>query len=394
MELLKKNFDTEKNKKIKDIRWELKTLRIKVSDWKIELDKKKDILKTIKIQKGILENLDEEVVSMALLDDEIFREDFGTSNDAAELLGFKTKRKELMTTLSKPTLNCFTCGQPINKDQKEKQKKELKSKIESLGMNILDLETTLSKRIKALNGMRLKQKSKSEVKEKVDEANKKLKDANDSLIRLESISENFGMAIKNKNQLISKLRETLTSSFAYNLDTKRKKIIDLKAKKAMVDFKCQKLKKEIKLHDWVINDPLSNKGIKAYIFNLMIQKINIRLQEYGNKIGFGIKLSIDLESANKTFNAQITRLNQVVSYDDLSGGEEQLIDVCLSFAMHDVISNNRFNILLLDEVFESLDKDNIDLIYEIIDFKSRSTSVHLISHRQQFVSRAYAVVKL
>ena len=394
MELLKKNFDTDKNKKLRDIRSELKALRLKIFDWKRELDKKKIIANEIKTQKSILGNLGEEVLAMELLDDEIFKEDFGTSNDAAELLGFKTKRKELMITIGKPTLTCFTCGQTINRDQKEKQKKELKAKIESLGMNILELETSLAKRIKELNKMRIKQKSKLEVKKKVDEANKRLKDANDNLIRLESVSENLGLAIKNKNQLITKLRETLLQKFSYNLDTKRKKLIDLKAKKSMVDFKCQRLKKEIKLHDWVISDPLSNKGIKAYIFNLMIQKINIRLQEYGKKIGFGIKLSIDLESANKTFNAQITRLNQVVSYDDLSGGEEQLIDVCLSFAMHDVISNNRFNILLLDEVFESLDKDNIDLIYEIIDFKSRSTAVHLISHRQSFVSRATAVMKL
>jgi len=394
IETLKNNFDTDKKNKLFEIRKELGLIRTKIKGYHSDKDKRKQFLEAIKKQKTLVDSMQSEIASFKLTGDTIFKMDFEASNDAASLLDLKNKRKELMMVISKPSLTCFTCGQVINKIQKDKQKRELKNKLSKLNLEISELNESLTIKRYNLAATRARLQLLSGVEERFNNTQKIIADTNDVNLRLGNISENLRLAIKNKNQLINKLRETRKSEFGYKIEKQRRALINLEAKLVMLNFKNQKLRKEIKLHDWVINDPLSNKGIKAYIFNLMIQKINHKLYEYSKKVGFAIKLSIDLESANKTFNAEISKMNQLISYDDLSGGEEQLVDACLAFSMHDVISNNRFNILLLDEVFESLDKDNIDLIYEIIDYKSKSTNIHLISHRKSFISRANAVTEL
>jgi len=394
VELLKKNFDRDKNRRLKELRDEIRKVKVSINTFIENKRKKSEISSLMAINEANIAHLETEMITYNKLSNRIFEEDFEISNAEAHLRELINKRKEKKILLSNPKNTCFRCGQEINKQKKQEQRELLRIDIRDLGNEIIKCKEAIDYKKNNLKQLKKKFEMASSIKNKYEDAQKKFNTLKNTKIAFGNVSENLGLAKKNKNQLISKLRETLQLRFGYKIENQRKKLLNLKVKIGDIDFRYQKIKKEIKLHDWVINDPLSNRGIKAYIFSLMIQKINHKLNEYGRKVGFGIKLSIDLESANKTFNAEISKGNEIISYDDLSGGEEQLVDACLAFSMNDVISNNKFNILLLDEVFESLDKDNIDLIYEMIDFKAKSTNVHLISHRKSFISRANAVIEL
>lgn len=92
-----------------------------------------------------------------------------------------------------------------------------------------------------------------------------------------------------------------------------------------------------------------------------------------------------MESSNKTLNAIVIKGEDIVMYNDLSGGQTQLVDLAIAFSIHDIVSNKvECNVLLMDEVFENLDKENIQIVNELISLKTKDKAVHLMTHNEQF----------
>ena len=147
----------------------------------------------------------------------------------------------------------------------------------------------------------------------------------------------------------------------------------------------KKLTRKLKVYDWVISDPLSNTGLKVYIFNSMIKSINQHLKYYAKFMGLRSEFRIDLDSYRKGLENYIYISDNMVPYDDLSGGQGQLVNIAIAFAIHDEVTKNiPINILFLDEVFESLSKRNIEVVSDIISDKSSNKPIWLITHRDEF----------
>ena len=145
------------------------------------------------------------------------------------------------------------------------------------------------------------------------------------------------------------------------------------------------MERRLQTYNWLINDPLSNKGLKVFIFDSMMEAINNALKRYANKIGFKIILKVDLNSARKSIDTFIYAGDTMIPYEDLSGGQSQLIHVAIAFAISDVVDGDTgCNLLILDEIFESLSAENVDLVSDLIVLKSHNKSVHLITHLEKF----------
>ena len=85
--------------------------------------------------------------------------------------------------------------------------------------------------------------------------------------------------------------------------------------------------------------------------------------------------------ASKPFQTFVYKGDSVKDYDDLSGGQKLRVDICIAFAMHDLITeSSNINILVMDEVFEGLDNEGIEIVFELIRGKSETKSVYLITH--------------
>lgn len=390
---LKDSFEIDKANDIKVLKKDLNRTKKEIASLMQEM-KGVGLKESIEKAEQEVESLKVNKAKFGLLSNKEFQLDFGIENTKGELEGLKNKRKELSLNLTKASPTCITCGQPIGKDKREEQKIKIRKTTADINKNIQLLSIRIEDDEKSLASIKLKLAKQKEMDTKYKSLESELRGLylrRDSLGLIPKKLE----TLKNlKEGHIKRLRETVNRQFGYNIEKEQGNLENLKRNLGVIGEKKTGLWKSISLHNWVINDPLSNKGIKAYIFNLMIQKINHKLHEHGRKVNFDIKLFIDLESANKSFSAEIKSMGQIIPYDDLSGGEEQLVDICLAFGMHDVLAKNRFNILLMDEVFESLDKENIDLVYEIIASKANAVSVHLITHRRSFISRANAVTEL
>jgi DNA repair exonuclease SbcCD ATPase subunit len=71
-------------------------------------------------------------------------------------------------------------------------------------------------------------------------------------------------------------------------------------------------------------------------------------------------------------------------FDNLSGGEKQRCDIILQFAIRDLLQNYlnySSNILVLDEIFDGLDKISTNKIIDLITNKLKDVeSIFIISH--------------
>ena len=161
----------------------------------------------------------------------------------------------------------------------------------------------------------------------------------------------------------------------------KEKLKEIRKRLRKVDEDYHNKDLELKDYDWLINDPLGNNGIKAYLFDSSLYLLNKTLESYSDLLGFRIEFNINLGSARKDFVTLIEMNGRIVEYSELSGGQKQLANVAMAFAMHQSLSASKgINVAFLDEVFESLSPDNIELICSLIKHIFSDKSLFLISH--------------
>lgn len=161
----------------------------------------------------------------------------------------------------------------------------------------------------------------------------------------------------------------------------KEKVEEYRKKLRKVDEDYHNKLGELEDYEWLINDPLGNKGIKAYIFDSSLDLLNRTLENYYSVLGFRISFIMDLDSTRKDFVTLIERDNMIVDYDELSGGEKQLVNIAMAFAMNEALTASKgINLAFLDEVFESLSSDNIEIVTQLIKHVFENKTLFLITH--------------
>lgn len=127
---------------------------------------------------------------------------------------------------------------------------------------------------------------------------------------------------------------------------------------------------------------MGNQGIKAFLFDSSIDLINEILNKYVPILGFKIEFGVNLDSVRKDFVTTIERDDIIMEYDELSGGEKQLVNISLALAMNELLTVSQgFNIAFMDEVFESLSSENIELVTSLIREIFKDKTLFLITHQ-------------
>lgn len=140
-------------------------------------------------------------------------------------------------------------------------------------------------------------------------------------------------------------------------------------------------KKKLNNYEWLLQDPLGTSGIKAYLFQNALTLVNQYLSEYADILGFSINITVNMESARKDFITTIERDGIEMDYKELSGGQQQLVNLSMAFAMNGVLSSSKgINVILLDEIFESLSENNIDVVISLLKTQYKDKSIYMITH--------------
>ena len=206
----------------------------------------------------------------------------------------------------------------------------------------------------------------------------KLSNVNDKYKKLKSDCDDIASDIASIDEDLDKLKreklKVMSPKYKQKLKEIRKKL-----RKVDEDFHNKEL--ELENYNWLIDDPLGNNGIKAYLFDSSLDRLNSTLEKYAQVLGFRIEFTIDLGTARKDFVTLIERDGQIIDYDELSGGEKQICNIAMAFAMNEALTASKgINLAFLDEVFESLSSDNIEVVISLIRHTFLDKTLFLITH--------------
>jgi len=316
-----------------------------------------------------------------------------------DILNLDARVKKLIKSIqSRPAsseLKCPTCNQTLKGSSGyvkrtlanawAKKKLKVGEVIDGINekLHTLKTERTLAKRrISSLETYR----------EQI-QTNKKRRNKLEALIEKATVNLRN---LRNRRRItgMQELRELRDKTQASLIDVK--KHLDLKkSERRGLKEDLKVLLPQVDAYEWVHNQALGNAGLKAYIFSQMVKKLNRRLTYYAEYIGFQVIFSVKLDSKRKDFITKIYKGEHERDYHELSGGQQQLVDVAIAFSFHDLKSATiDCNILIMDEIFESLDEENVEVIMELIKLKSKGKSLHLITHLSEFNSASASVVKV
>ena len=206
-------------------------------------------------------------------------------------------------------------------------------------------------------------------------------------------------SIKEKQTKLKTIAESTTTSFndlnyllrSYktqidNLNTKKSKEIgesvniqefqntidDLTSKKTISHDNIT-ICKEKELYYKELTRVFSEDGAKKSIIAGIIKPINHFIAENIKKMGLPFDVKLD-----ETFSSEIKNLGSVVEHDSLSTGETKLINISILVAYLKLIRTKKhINILFLDEVFSSIDLENISKILALLKSFSNDYNINI-----------------
>lgn len=132
------------------------------------------------------------------------------------------------------------------------------------------------------------------------------------------------------------------------------------------------------------------RDFRGILLKNVIDYINLRVKEYSKKIFNTDNLSFELDGNNININF----CNKV--FENLSGGEQQRVNLIIQFALRDMLCNYfdmSCNILALDEITDALDSVSCDKILDfIINNITDVDSLFIISHHSDELNLGYDTI--
>lgn len=129
----------------------------------------------------------------------------------------------------------------------------------------------------------------------------------------------------------------------------------------------------------------SDDGVKKSIISGIIKPINHFIMENIKHMGLPFNVQLD-----EVFNANINQFGMEVEHDSLSVGETKLINICILCAYIMLIRTKKhINILFLDEVFASIDIENIGKILLLLKDLSEKYNINIFVVHHALMDREY-----
>lgn len=248
--------------------------------------------------------------------------------------------------------SCPYCGSNLSDNHHTIELNKLIEDQNDLKKNMLDLK-------RSYNDLRI------EISSKIDDKNKLNNDINEKSIRLKFLISNLKDLKDNYNK----------GTDSISINEINKNIEKLESDNIKYENNSNRILNKIYKYEKLI-DILSEKGIRKNIIRSVVEPINEHLSKY--LIELESKYSVKLDDS---FDAIIKeRFIDDIHIESLSTGEARKINIAIALSyMEMVISmNKKTNILFMDEVFSSVDPDNIDLMLKVLRSFSNRNKINVI----------------
>lgn len=269
-----------------------------------------------------------------------------------------------------------------NKTELTTKLQDLIGQVEQLALN--EVEKERKENVDSYQKLKLQTQELTKRKETIKAVINTIKDL---IVEVEEIKGNI---INFDNQIKSKQLEKYDKTQKENLEESSKTI-----EKEIVSLheRVKQLEKEIKIIDFWKKEGFSSSGIPSMLIDDSIPFMNKRVAEYCDKIAGGryvvsfdtLKPDKDQKVFKDKINVEIfdtvTKSNKRVKF---SGGQTRIVDIATILTLRDLQANfqdMKINILLFDEIFDSLDDENVGYVSKLLKLVAKDTCVVIVSHR-------------
>ena len=331
---------------------------------------KEDLQKKVNDYSSQIKECDEIIIKLSLkrqnlIDNDIHSNETESKKVINEISNNKQKLKltkdKIHQDIEKRVLEVFSKIDELAKIEFGKiSEEQIKSKIE-----INNTKNELSKEI-------------GYIKQKIEE--KKVIEN-----RILTFNEKINQLIKNyEEKKLEEYDEENINSYKNRIKNFKIEIIKLLEKRDSLDRRLIILS--------LLKKAYSSTGIPAMLIDESIPYMNERVAYYLDQMSNGRYIvSFDTLSENKAKEFKdkisvnvydnVTHANSRVQF---SGGQVRLVDIATILTLGDLQKRQKgisFNIMLLDEVFDSLDSGNIELVSKVLKRISKGKCIVVISHK-------------
>ncbi len=212
---------------------------------------------------------------------------------------------------------------------------------------------------------------------------------NSILLKLTQISNQKDSLLKRKsstntefNNLTYELK-SITSKIASlkneeknetSIDEITKNIDELKIKNIENKTKIDEINNDIQIYEELKN-VFSNKGVRKSIIKNIVKPINVYIKDILDELKSPYNIKIDEE-----FNVNIfERLTIDVHPESLSMGESKKINIAIALSyLKLILKFRKLNILFLDEVFSSMEPENVEFTLKVLKNFTREFNLNII----------------
>ncbi len=380
LERNKKEYEEIQDKK----RWQLKGEKDKIKEGLkplySELEKLEFNLSNLEYD----ENIDDIIESKKIEIGKVRVQFLAVEKEKIKLEGECRLHTKKIETIEKG--ECPTCGSKFEGSNKD----DLINSLEEL---LLPLN-------ESLNENDIKQ---SEFKERLSTLNDDVKDlerqSKESFREQEKLKNNVKLKNREIENLISKLAEVeeridekdmTIDNLAKDVDNVKVDIIKLAdniEEEEKIEKGCIAEKKLLSFWE----KSFSKKGIRSFILDNVIDSFNEQINYYLSEIGYN---NIQVMFSNKSIlksgeereriSFTITIDSLEYDYQSLSGGEKTRLNLAVLFALRDLVTTNKSNILVLDETFSFLDLAGCEAVVSLLknklSEKSGLDSIFIVNH--------------
>lgn len=228
----------------------------------------------------------------------------------------------------------------------------------------------------------------SKLADKISNYRDKLEELRDQEYEANKVQRDIDLTHVEIKKLLSEKRAGVNLGLIKKYKTQLSTISD---KLQSIESEMEEKRAKVDNYKWVMDDPLGNSGIKAFLFESSLDRLNETLESYSEVLGFSILFYVDIQGVKKDFNTQIIMDGIEVSYEELSGGQKTLVNIAMVLAMNSMIRRNcRINVLFLDEVFEGLDREYCDTVSKLLERISitEKLTVFMVTHQESIPIKA------
>jgi DNA repair exonuclease SbcCD ATPase subunit len=356
---LNESIESIKRSIQKAIEQEKKNIQLEIDEIKKLMDSKKEEYQSLKEKVEKIKGKELELKSE--IDRE--KEKFITLNGE-----IRTVQKEIDLYNSG---KCPTCGTNFDDDHYHNLKDLLldkKSKIEGIKVEV--------------------ESSISNIRERVSKLEVIKESTNTSFNDLNYLLKNYKSQIDKLN--LQKGNEIGTS---INISEFENSIKELEAKKE-ISKESESICRDKELYYKELTKIFGEDGVRRTIISGIIKPINHFINENISKMSLPFKVELD-----ETFTANIKQFGSPIEHDSLSTGEAKLLNLSILTAYLKLIRTKRtINVLFLDEVFSSIDIENIEKILVLLksfatEYKINIFVVHHALMNEELFDRIIKIEK-